>query len=310
MLIADELDADWSQMRAELAPAGRRLQGPGLRHADDRRLGHASPTPSPSTAKSAPAPARCWWPPPPSSGRWRRTSAAPQRRGLSARPASKATYGALADAAMKQPVPEQVTLKDAEAVPLHRQADAAPGRARQVERPPAVRHRLQAGGRQAGRRRGRPSAGVRRQGGEVRRRRRRKAMRGVIAVLEVPLDRGGTRRRRDRRRLLAGQAGAATRWRSTGTPTAWASRAATRRWRNSPSWPRQPGAVARKADAARWPAPVAKKIAARLRIPLPGARADGADQLHGRPEGRPAARCGSARSSRPATRPPPLPPPA
>ena len=112
MMIAEELDADWSQVRAVLAPPTPAYVDPALRHADDRRLGHRSPTRSRSTAKSAPAPARCWSARPPSSGRSTRPALRTASGVVFGPGGQKASYGELADAAMKQPVPDTVTLKD------------------------------------------------------------------------------------------------------------------------------------------------------------------------------------------------------
>jgi isoquinoline 1-oxidoreductase beta subunit len=112
MLIAEELDADWSQVRAMLAPAGDLYKDPlfGMQmtggstaiknsYMQYREIGARA------RAMLVAAAAEQW-------------NVRPEQcktaKGMVLGPAGqKATYGALADAAMKQPVPEKVVLKDA-----------------------------------------------------------------------------------------------------------------------------------------------------------------------------------------------------
>lgn len=111
MLIAEELDADWSQVRGVLAPAADVYKDPiagmqmtggsgSVKHSYQqyREIGAAARAMLIAAAAQqwSVQPAQC------------RTE-----KGLVHGPkGQKATYGALADAAMKQPVPQTVTLKD------------------------------------------------------------------------------------------------------------------------------------------------------------------------------------------------------
>ncbi|MEO7497621.1 MAG: xanthine dehydrogenase family protein molybdopterin-binding subunit [Massilia sp.] len=111
MLIAEELDCDWSQMRGELAPAGDAYKDPVLgiqitggsgtiahSFTQYRELGARARAMLIGAAAEQwkVAPAQC------------RTAS-----GYVLGPAGqKASYGSLADAAMKQPVPATVVLKD------------------------------------------------------------------------------------------------------------------------------------------------------------------------------------------------------
>jgi isoquinoline 1-oxidoreductase beta subunit len=112
MLIAEELDCDWSQMRGELAPAGDVFKDPAfgmqmtggsgtIAHSfvQYREIGAKARAMLVGAAAEQwkVAPAQC------------KTA-----KGFVMGPAGqKASYGALADAAMKQPMPATVTLKEA-----------------------------------------------------------------------------------------------------------------------------------------------------------------------------------------------------
>ncbi|MGI4843914.1 MAG: molybdopterin cofactor-binding domain-containing protein [Janthinobacterium lividum] len=112
MLIAEELDADWSQMRGELAPAGEAYKDPafGMQitggsgsiargFTQYREIGARARAMLVAAAAEQwkVAPAQC------------RTS-----KGMVFGPnGQKASYGALAEVAMKQPVPATVVLKEA-----------------------------------------------------------------------------------------------------------------------------------------------------------------------------------------------------
>ena len=112
MLIAEEMDADWSQMRGELAPAGEAYKDPAFgvqitggsgsiahSYIQYREIGARARAMLVAAAAEQwkVAPAQC------------RTE-----KGMVIGPAGqKAAYGALADAAMRQPVPATVTLKEA-----------------------------------------------------------------------------------------------------------------------------------------------------------------------------------------------------
>ena len=111
MLIAEELDADWSQMRGELAPAGDPYKDPGfgmqmtggsntLRNSfmQYREIGAKARSMLVSAA----------------AARWQvDPSQVKVARGVVSGPAGqKASFGELADEAMKLPVPADVKLKD------------------------------------------------------------------------------------------------------------------------------------------------------------------------------------------------------
>ena len=112
MLIAEELDADWSRVRAELAPAGDVYKDPlfgiqmtGSSISVAHSFTHYRETGARARAMLIAAAAERW-------------QVAPEQcttsGGVVIGPAGRrATYGALADAAMKQPVPATVRLKDA-----------------------------------------------------------------------------------------------------------------------------------------------------------------------------------------------------
>jgi isoquinoline 1-oxidoreductase beta subunit len=112
MLIAEELDADWSRVRAGLAPAGDVYKDPlfgiqmtGSSISVAHSFTHYRETGARARAMLIAAAAERW-------------QVAPEQcttsRGVVIGPAGRrATYGALADAAMKQPVPATVKLKHA-----------------------------------------------------------------------------------------------------------------------------------------------------------------------------------------------------
>jgi isoquinoline 1-oxidoreductase beta subunit len=189
MVIADELDADWSQMRAELAPAGEPYKDPAFgmqitggsgtiahSYTQYREIGARA------RAMLVAAAAEQWKVKPEQC----RTA-----KGVVYGPAGqKATYGSLADAAMKQPVPEAVTLKDAKQFryigkPMKRLDARAKSSGRQqfgLDFKPAdgklvvavVAHPPVFGGKVA-----KFDAS------------KAKAIRGVLDVVEIPVDRGG-----------------------------------------------------------------------------------------------------------------------
>jgi isoquinoline 1-oxidoreductase beta subunit len=187
MLMAEELDADWSQVHAELAPAGDAFKDPlmgmqmtggsgSVAHSfvQYREIGARARAMLVAAAaqKWSVSPAQC------------KTS-----NGMVLGPAGqKASYGELADAAMQQPMPATVTLKDpkdfrfigkptkridARAKSTGRQQfgiDFKPGNAKValVARPPVFGAKV-----------ARVDAS------------KAKAIKGVLEVVEVPLDRGG-----------------------------------------------------------------------------------------------------------------------
>ena len=112
MLIAEELDADWSRVHAELAPAGDAYKDPlfgiqmtGSSISVAHSFTHYRETGARARAMLVAAAAERWQVAPDAC-----TTAAGVVIGPGGR---KARYGALADAAMKQPVPAAVKLKDA-----------------------------------------------------------------------------------------------------------------------------------------------------------------------------------------------------
>ena len=112
MLIAEELDADWSRVRAELAPAGDAYKDPlygiqmtGSSISVAHSFAHYRETGARARAMLIAAAAERWRVAPETCT----TSA-----GVVIGPAGQqARYGALADAAMRQPVPAVVKLKEA-----------------------------------------------------------------------------------------------------------------------------------------------------------------------------------------------------
>jgi isoquinoline 1-oxidoreductase beta subunit len=189
MVIADELDADWAQVRAELAPAADVYKDPAfgmqitggsgsIAHSftQYREVGATARAMLVATAAEQwkVQPAQC------------RTA-----KGVVHGPAGqKASYGALAEAAMKQPVPQTVALKDAKQFryigkPVKRLDARAKSSGRQqfgIDFKPE-------GGRLAVAVVAHPPVF----GGKVAKfdAAKAKAIRGVIEVLEIPVDRGG-----------------------------------------------------------------------------------------------------------------------
>jgi isoquinoline 1-oxidoreductase beta subunit len=113
MLIAEELDADWSRVRAELAPAGDVYKDPlygiqmtGSSISVAHSFTHYRETGARARAMLVAAAAERWQVAP---------AQCTTSRGWVIGPAGRrASYGALADAAMRQPVPATVRLKDAQ----------------------------------------------------------------------------------------------------------------------------------------------------------------------------------------------------
>jgi isoquinoline 1-oxidoreductase beta subunit len=111
MLIAEELDADWSQMRGELAPAGDAFKDPAFgmqMTGGSGTIAHSFTQYREIGAKARSmligAAAEQWKVKP---------EQCKTAKGFVIGPAGqKASYGALADAAMKQPMPATVALKD------------------------------------------------------------------------------------------------------------------------------------------------------------------------------------------------------
>jgi isoquinoline 1-oxidoreductase beta subunit len=189
MVIADELDADWSQMRAELAPAADAYKDPAF----GMQITGGSGTIAHSFTQYREIGARARAMLVAAAAEQWKVNPAQCRtaKGFVYGPAGqKASYGALADAAMKQQVPASVTLKDAKQFryigkPMKRLDARAKSSGRQqfgLDFKPeggklavaVVAHPPVFGARPA-----KFDAS------------KAKAIRGVIEVLEIPADRGG-----------------------------------------------------------------------------------------------------------------------
>jgi isoquinoline 1-oxidoreductase beta subunit len=189
MVIADELDADWAQMRAELAPAGDAYKDPAfgmqitggsgtIAHSftQYREIGARARTMLVAAAAEQ-------WKVNPSQCR--------TAKGFVHGPAGqKASYGVLADAAMKQPVPEAVTLKDAKQFryigkPMKRLDARAKSSGRQQF---GLDFKPESGKLAVAVVAHPPVFGAKPAKFDAS---KAKAIRGVIEVLEIPADRGG-----------------------------------------------------------------------------------------------------------------------
>jgi len=111
MLIAEELDADWSQMRGELAPAGEVFKDPvfGIQMTG----GSGTIAHSYTQYREIGAKARAMLVAA-AAEQWKlKPEQCKTAKGFVTGPSGqKASYGSLADAAMKQPMPASVVLKD------------------------------------------------------------------------------------------------------------------------------------------------------------------------------------------------------
>ena len=187
MLIAEELDADWSQMRGELAPAGEAYKDPmfGMQMTG----GSGSVKHSYLQYREIGAKARAMLVAA-AAAQWKvKPEQIKTAQGMLIGPAGqKASYGAFADAAMQQPVPATVKLKDVKdfhiiGQPVKRLDAQVKSNGKQqfgidfapegtkvavVARPPVFGARV-----------AKFDAS------------KAKSIKGVLAVLEVPLDRGG-----------------------------------------------------------------------------------------------------------------------
>jgi isoquinoline 1-oxidoreductase beta subunit len=187
MVIADELDADWRQVRAELAPAADVYKDPAF----GIQITGGSGTIAHSFTQYREVGARA---------RAMLVQAAAQQwkvnpsqchtaKGVVHGPAGqKATYGALAEAAMALPVPQTVTLKDQKAFryigkPMPRLDARAKSTGRQQfgldVKPAGTKVAVVAHPPVFGAKPAKFDAS------------KARAVRGVLAVLEIPVDRGG-----------------------------------------------------------------------------------------------------------------------
>jgi isoquinoline 1-oxidoreductase beta subunit len=188
MLIAEELDCDWSQVRGELAPAGDVFKDPmfGMQMTGGSgSVAHSfvqyRETGARARAMLVAAAAEEWKVKP---------EQCKTAKGVVLGPAGqKASYGSLADAAMKQPVPAKVALKDPKdfhfiGKPTRRIDARAKSSGRQEFgldfKPAGAKTALVARPPVFGAKVARFDAS------------RAKAIKGVLAVFEVPVDRGGS----------------------------------------------------------------------------------------------------------------------
>ncbi|MCS0615713.1 xanthine dehydrogenase family protein molybdopterin-binding subunit [Massilia kyonggiensis] len=187
MMIADELDADWSQVRSELAPAADVYKDPAF--GIQMTGGSGTIAHSFTQYREVGARARAMlvaaaaqqWKVDPSQCR--------TAKGVVYGPAGKkATYGSLAEAAMALPVPQTVTLKDQKAFryigkPMPRLDARAKSTGRQQfgldVKPAGTKVAVVAHPPVFGAKVAKFDAS------------KAKAVRGVVAVLEIPVDRGG-----------------------------------------------------------------------------------------------------------------------
>ena len=166
MIAADELDCDWTKVRTEFAPADKVYINPRF---GVQGTGGSSGTPTSwNPLRKASATARAML-----------LTAAAQKWGVNPSECSaenstilhaptkrRLTYGSLAEAAAKLPVPQNVPLKHSERVPLDRQVHEAARYPDQSEWQRAIRNRCAAAGH--GLCGGRAMSGVRRKSGEFR----------------------------------------------------------------------------------------------------------------------------------------------
>ena len=109
MLLAEELECDWKKIRTEFPGVEPRVR-PVCRAWSAAR---ASALPGIRCARPAPRRARCWCRPRRRNGALTSRSAAPRTASWSTPPPMRElTYGSLAEAASKLPVPANVALKD------------------------------------------------------------------------------------------------------------------------------------------------------------------------------------------------------
>jgi isoquinoline 1-oxidoreductase beta subunit len=187
MLVAEELDADWSKVRAELAPAGDAYKDPGF--GIQMTGGSTALNHSWQPYRELGARARAMF----VAAAAQRFGVAPEQvkiaNGVASAGGQKATLGELAADAMKQPVPQKAALKDPKDFRLLgkrtvRLDQAAKSSGRQDfgidTRLPGLKVALIARP---------PVFGARLAGYDAA---KAKAVKGVVEVLEIPLDRGAT----------------------------------------------------------------------------------------------------------------------
>jgi isoquinoline 1-oxidoreductase beta subunit len=187
MLIAEDLDADWSQMRGELAPAADVFKDPAF--GMQMTGGSGSIAHSYLQYREIGAKARAMLIAA-AADQWKvKPEQCKTSKGFVIGPAGqKASYGSLADAAMKQPMPATVVLKDAKAFRFigkpTRRLDARDKSSGKQQfgldfTPPNTKVALVARPPVFGARFAKYDAS------------KAKAIKGVVDVLEVPTDRGG-----------------------------------------------------------------------------------------------------------------------
>jgi isoquinoline 1-oxidoreductase beta subunit len=187
MLIAEDLDADWSQMRGELAPAADVYKDPAF--GMQMTGGSGSIAHSYTQYREIGAKARAMLVAA-AAEQWKvKPEQCKTSKGFVTGPAGqKASYGSLADAAMKQPMPSTVALKDAKEFKIigkpTRRIDARAKSSGKQQfgidyAPPGTKVALVARPPVFGAKVAKFDAS------------KASAIKGVIAVVEVPTDRGG-----------------------------------------------------------------------------------------------------------------------
>ncbi len=300
MLVAEELDFDWTKIKTEWAPADARYGNPNF---GGQQLTAGSNSvrgmwkvlrESGAAARSmlVTAAAQTWSVP---------ESALTTDKGEVIHQASgrRAKYGALVDKAATLPVPSTVTLKDPKAFKLLGQSlprldvpEKVNGTAQfgiDVKLPGLLTARVV------------QMPGVRRQGGQLQRRQGQGGPRRDARRADQ------RRHRRRRRRTTGRRRRARRRSRSRGTKGRWRSCRAPRSRSSYAELAQQPGKVARNdgnAEAALDPRARSDRTAgahvrARVRSAVPRPRVHGADELHGRRAGRQLRRLRADASRRP-----------
>ena len=160
MLLAEELECDWKKIRTEfpgVEPRVRRQPGRGRQRQHPQFLGIAA-------AARAPRRARCWCRQPRRSGAWTVARCRAENSFVvNTATNARLSYGSLAEAASKLPVPADVDAQGSRQFQHRRQADQAARHAGQGGWQRDVRHRCAAARHAV--RGGGALPGVRRQGG-------------------------------------------------------------------------------------------------------------------------------------------------
>ena len=275
MLVAEELDIDWKNIKTEWVPADAKYGNPNF-GGQQLTAGSNSVRGMWKTLREAGAGARAMlvaaaaqtWNVPENTLTTEKGEVIHKASGR------RLKYGALVDKAATLPVPKQVTLKRSEDLHADGHVGAAARHPRKGQRLGGVRH-----GRQAARpahRARRPLPGVWRQGRQLQRRQSQGRSRRQARRPDQQ------RHRRRRRQLLGREQGRAGARDQVGRRKARDAQQRRHHEEDTPSWRScraRSRAIRANVDAAL--AERAEKDRARLRSAVPGARDDGADELHG-----------------------------